>query len=77
MSGCQAGNDVAYQINVKSMRTLKSAEIPVFPSPSEECNEEIKRVARPETCPYFYQWLGKLMILEKQLKILKMKKNEY
>ena len=69
--GCQAKNDTPYQSNVKAIRMLKNAEIPVFPKPSKECGEEIKKFATPETCPYFYQWLGKLMIFEKQLGVLK------
>ena len=71
MIGCQAKNDAPYQSNVKAIKVLKNAEIPVFPKPSKECGEEIKKFATPETCPHLYNWLGKLMIFEKQLGVLK------
>ena len=71
MTGCQGNNDAAYNDNSETITALKNAQIPEFPKPSKECGEEMKRFVPKEKCPHLYSWLGKVMIFEKQLGVLK------
>ncbi len=74
MPGCQTRNDAAYSDINDIITAMKNVQIPEFPKPSKECGEELKRFVPQEKCPYLYSWLGKLMIFEKQLGVLKNEK---
>lgn len=44
---------------------------PVFPIPHPDTVKELKDVCPKDKCHKLYDWLGKLMVFEKQLKIYK------
>lgn len=71
MPGCQTRNNAAYNNNSETINALKNAQIPEFPMPSKECGEEMKRFVPQDKCPHLYSWLGKVMIFEKQLGVMK------
>jgi len=45
--------------------------IPAFPAPHKDTVKELSTVCKGNDCSRLYEWLGKLMIFEKQLKVVK------
>lgn len=65
MNGCQT-----YPTEIRNDDLLLSA-VPAFPAPHPSVVGELKEVCPKEKCIKLYDWLGKLMVFEKQLKVLK------
>ena len=43
--------------------------VPAFPYPTPQATAEFEKVCQKGTCPYLYEWFGRLMIFEKKLKL--------
>ena len=43
--------------------------VPVFPAPHPFVVKELKEVCPKDKCQRLYEWLGKLMVFEKQLQV--------
>lgn len=50
---------------------LLLSAVPSFPAPHSSVVGELKEVCPKDKCIKLYDWLGKLMVFEKQLKVLK------
>lgn len=51
--------------------TLLLSAVPAFPAPHVDVVRELKDVCPKDKCNRIYDWFGKLMVLEKQLAVLK------
>lgn len=45
--------------------------IPQFPAPHKDIVKELEMSCKGNNCNRLYEWLGKLMIFEKQLRVVK------
>gem|GEM_PF-4839555 len=63
MSGC-----TSCQEETNSHDNLFLSTIPAFPAPHPAIVAEIKEIRQKVKCPHLKDWLGKLMVFERQLK---------
>lgn len=78
ISGCSLYQKEIVQTN-EDLRDLKEAfvySLPDFPKPHPNVVIELKEACQQKSCQRLYDWLGKLLVLQKQLEILR-EKNDH